>query len=303
MSKHFLDVNMRSLQMQPFSTAFENDLSLSDNLEENTRQYIPQSLPENRLAPLRYTTTFIAMLCLEGEIRTQINQMQYTLQPNDLLLITHNQTGILLGSLPGTRFISLAIGETFYDPRINSDKVAIQQKLFSNHPSSHLTSIEAKELLDIYQATKSKIKQENIVFKREIVFGYVHAFFFNILSLLALREEHGINIQQETSKQEDLFKNFMDLVQEYYVRERSVKFYAQRLNITPKYLSQIIYKVSGRFAGEYIEEFVIVEAKSLLTSHRYSIQEVSDMLHFSSQSLFCRFFKKATGSTPMQFKK
>ena len=303
MSKYFLDVNMHSLQSQPCATAFEDDLSLSDNLEESTQQYMIQSKPETRFAPLRYTTTLIAMLCLKGEIRTQINQTQYTLHANDLLLTTQNQTGVLLGSIPGTRFISLAIGETFYDPRINSGKVAIQQKLLSNQPFIHLTSMEAKELLEVYQVTKVKIKQENIVFKREIITSYVHAFFFNILSFLALRESHGISIQQETSKQEDFFKSFIALVQTYYSRERSIKFYAHKLNITPKYLSQVIYKISGRFAGEYIEELVIMEAKSLLLSHKYSIQEVSKMLHFSSQSLFCRFFKKATGITPMQFKK
>jgi YesN/AraC family two-component response regulator len=85
------------------------------------------------------------------------------------------------------------------------------------------------------------------------------------------------------------------------MHERSIGFYADCLCITPKYLSQIVYKTSGRYAGEYIHEHVIIKAKILIKSHVYSIQQISEMLHFTSPSFFGRYFKKATGYTPLQY--
>jgi YesN/AraC family two-component response regulator len=93
----------------------------------------------------------------------------------------------------------------------------------------------------------------------------------------------------------------MEAVKKYYPHERGIGFYAGLLCITPKYLSQVVHKISGRYAGEYIHDFVILEAKVLIRSRVYSIQQISEMLHFKSQSFFGRYFKNATGYTPLQY--
>ena len=75
-------------------------------------------------------------------------------------------------------------------------------------------------------------------------------------------------------------------------------YYADVMCVTPKYLSQIVHKASGRFAGDWIADFVILEAKALLKSHKYTIQQVADMLNFANQSFFGRYFKKKVGCSP-----
>ncbi len=85
--------------------------------------------------------------------------------------------------------------------------------------------------------------------------------------------------------------------------QRNVQYYANELNVNPKYLTQTVKEVSGKSAGELIDDFVIQEAKLLLTDSSLSISEVGDILHFSDQSFFGKFFKRHTGFSPSEFRK
>ena len=103
------------------------------------------------------------------------------------------------------------------------------------------------------------------------------------------------------NRQEKIFNRFLDLVQTHYKEERSISFYADKMCLTPKYLSLVIHQVSGRFAGEWIKDYVILEAKALLKSKAYTVQQVSDLLNFSNASFFGKFFKAAVGCSPRKY--
>lgn len=74
------------------------------------------------------------------------------------------------------------------------------------------------------------------------------------------------------------------------------------LSIAPKYLSHVVRSVSGRHPGDCIRDYVVLEAKALLKSGKYTVQQVSDSLNFPNQSFFGTYFKKATGVSPMAYK-
>ena len=80
-------------------------------------------------------------------------------------------------------------------------------------------------------------------------------------------------------------------------------FYAEQMNITPKYLSSVIKDISGKTAARWIDEYVILEAKTLLKYSGMSIQEIADALNFSTQSFFGKYFKQHTGCSPSRFKR
>ena len=88
-----------------------------------------------------------------------------------------------------------------------------------------------------------------------------------------------------------------------YTKERSISYYADRLCVTPKYLSQIVRKVSGRFAGDWITDYVILEAKALLKSRKYTIQQIADRLNFANQSFFGKYFKEKVGCSTSEYQK
>ncbi len=80
-------------------------------------------------------------------------------------------------------------------------------------------------------------------------------------------------------------------------------FYAEQLFLTPKHLSRVIKEVSGRSAGEWIDEQVILEAKARLKNLSLTVQEISDQLGFPNQSFFGKYFKRHVGLSPSDYRK
>jgi AraC-like DNA-binding protein len=85
--------------------------------------------------------------------------------------------------------------------------------------------------------------------------------------------------------------------------ERELKFYADRLNLTPMHLSKVVKAASHKSANEWINDHVILEAKALLKSTSMTIQQISEELHFPSQSFFGKYFKRCTGISPREYEK
>ena len=98
-----------------------------------------------------------------------------------------------------------------------------------------------------------------------------------------------------------LFDRFIELVQQHYEQEREIQYYAGLMCMTPKYLSRVVFQASGRYAGEWIRDYVILEAKALLKSGKYNVQQVSIKLNFASASFFGKYFKKSVGCSPRSY--
>jgi AraC family transcriptional regulator, transcriptional activator of pobA len=96
--------------------------------------------------------------------------------------------------------------------------------------------------------------------------------------------------------------SFIKLVVEHHNEERNMAFYADKLCLSPKYLSKLVKAQTGRSAPEWIDAFVILEAKNLLKYSELSIKEIVYKLHFPNQSVFYKFFKAHTGMTPSDYR-
>ena len=105
------------------------------------------------------------------------------------------------------------------------------------------------------------------------------------------------------SRRSGYVNEFMQLVRTHHKQERMVSFYAEKLFISPKYLSLIIKEALGRSAAEVIDEFVILEAKNLLRFSGKNIQQVAYDLNFPNQSSFGKYFKHLTGMSPSEFQR
>lgn len=94
-----------------------------------------------------------------------------------------------------------------------------------------------------------------------------------------------------------------ELINEYYLSLKTPKDYAEKLNITPNYLSAICKEVTGKPAGQLIRDRIILEAKRLILHTQLTISEITHQLGFDDKSHFGKYFKKATGSAPDKFRK
>lgn len=109
-----------------------------------------------------------------------------------------------------------------------------------------------------------------------------------------------INKNLKTSNR--LTEKFLSLVQQHFKKERFLDFYSSQLEVSNKHLSRTIKDATGFTAVEWIDRFVILEAKVLLKSTTMSVQQISDELNFASQSFFGKYFKKHTGRSPKDFR-
>lgn len=120
----------------------------------------------------------------------------------------------------------------------------------------------------------------------------------------ALYTKHIKPKSKDEIRNEEIFSKFHHLMTMHYNKERNVTFYAKELSLSPKYLSHIIKETTGRGAPQWINEYVITHAKSLLNERRdLSINEISEMLGFAELSLFCRYFKHSIGMSPSEFRR
>lgn len=108
---------------------------------------------------------------------------------------------------------------------------------------------------------------------------------------------------QKMSHRETIVHNFIDLVNEYGLKEHSQKFYADRLCITPSYLGAVVKEVSGETVMTWIERNITMHAKSMLKYSDKMVFEIADELNFSGPSVFTKFFKRHTGLTPKEYRR
>lgn len=99
-----------------------------------------------------------------------------------------------------------------------------------------------------------------------------------------------------------IYQDFVDMLAGSHRKERNMKFYADMLSVTPKYLSFVCKKISGRTAPEIITEYVMNDARRFIVGTDYSIKEIGQQLGFSNFAFFCRSVKKYFGKTPLELR-
>lgn len=134
--------------------------------------------------------------------------------------------------------------------------------------------------------------------RTEIIKGLLFSFLTEISCIYSQTDT-----VRASSRNKEIADGFFRLLHLYYKEQCSASFYADKLNLTDKYLSRIIKQVTGNTFYFWISEFILKEAKLLLKSTNMSITEISEVLNFPNSSFFAQFFKRHVGMTPMQFKK
>ena len=110
------------------------------------------------------------------------------------------------------------------------------------------------------------------------------------------------NVPSFRGRKEELFRLFLEKLNTH-PGKHDLSFYAQRMNISPQYLSHLVFEASGSAASDWINRAVTLQAKLLLRSSQHTIEQISETLHFSTTPYFCRFFKREAGMTPTEYRR
>jgi len=163
--------------------------------------------------------------------------------------------------------------------------------------------LDARQLawyLDFYERISHRLADRAHLFRSEILLSCVNLFFFDLCN--SLRDWVGEESESGMSHGFVLFGRFLGMVQQNYKVQRNVVWYSEQLCVTPKYLSEVVKRVSGRTARQWIQLFVLIEIKTLLRNTNYSIKEITGALNFPNQSFLGKYFKNATGQSPSEYR-
>ena len=297
------ELNIKELRAI-FPQASIND-TLSDDLFISEMRYISEM--DIMKYPCRFRG-YLAFFCIEGHFELEINLKRFSVRENSLFLYTPGNivrvANISKEEKEMVHFIVVAISsDLMSSTRFDFNKLYDESLHLLENPSVVLSEQE-KNLCKSYLSLINEISELKIPNTKESVTSLISSIFYLMGALWGNRVTEAIKNQDEGSiRSKAVFENFLKLVRYYHTKERNLSFYADKLFLTPKYLSKLIKTVSGKSAHEWIDSFVILEAKNLLKYSDMSIKSIVYELNFPNQTTFYRFFKTKTGMTPSEYRK
>lgn len=177
--------------------------------------------------------------------------------------------------------------------------VGLQERLFIKATQFYPVSPEVVEaLVSCYKHVSSVMRQPNHPYKEKIIKHLFSAYYYGLGYYL-----HGFQTTATAmSLQQKTCDRFVSLVSTHFKEHRDISFYADRLCVSNKYLSSLLKQETGITALEWIEKYVVMYAKNCLSSTAMTVQQISEELNFSTQSVFGKYFKRVEGVSPMTYR-
>lgn len=167
---------------------------------------------------------------------------------------------------------------------------------------SRLTDNEAKRFLNYCRVIHFRGCNDDPLYRRETILRLLRIYYW----------DHYVAFQKKTtanndpllgSHKEKIAARFDMLVSEHYNTHREITFYADKLHISPLYLTKVIQEINGQGAREKIADYVVVGIKSLLRDANHEIKDIARQTGFATQSSLSRFFRQHTGMSPSEYRR
>ena len=232
------------------------------------------------------------------------NLTRHTLTENSIFV--HLPGSIIQAESTEEIALHAVICEEEFIRRINID-IRLLSQLFLHVEKQPCLKLDEKEWTGITRSFEELgaegTEMPADVYSAEVIRSIIRTLAYKVCRVIGRHiETSGERQVSARSRNDEYFSQFMNILGKHYTQERSVGFYAGQLNLTPKYLTTLIRKTSGRTAVEWIDDYVVLEAKNLLKYSTMSIQEIAYSLNFSNQSFFGKYFKSHTGMTPSAYR-
>ncbi len=271
-----------------------NGLTIWENFDTSHRQ------PAKNQVRAEHMTIFVITT---GKGHLTINRKRVAVQENSMVQISPNT----LLDLPTERQVFTITGVSFTNDFIMDVGIPKRMSEVFNYFSARYSpvwNIESEDTAVLkHQVHVLAQRVKNYAthqFGREIL---IHEFNIFLFEIGALIRKYSQMTHLTFSRKERLVIRFSNLVQQQFRELRTVKKYADQLNVTAKYLTEVVKESSGKNAGEIINGLVILEAKFLLRKSDLTIGEIAEILNFSDQSFFGKYFKRQTGISPKTFRR
>lgn len=157
-----------------------------------------------------------------------------------------------------------------------------------------------KQMMDSdFKLFKNRLSDNRSIFKRDILGRIMQLFLFDLWSVL----HDQMTAMEASDNASRIFLQFLAQVQQHCRIHRDVAFYADKLCLTPKYLSQVSKSITGLPASEWISFYSAYELITMLNDQSKTLTEVAEIMHFETLSHFSRYTKKLLGKSPTEYRK
>ncbi len=246
------------------------------------------------------TDLIIIVFCLKGSAHFHVNLKDVSLEPMHLMVMLSGfifEVEQVSEDFEGVIILNNPDGMALNDEAIVSVSL---RRIMAENGTVLVTDQQFEKLMVMYNLFKQALQDTENPFRNQIVQRLCQVITYYACGVF--QESPIAKIDRVKSRKEEIFDKFILLVEQEYTHERRIIYYADKLNLSPKYLSTVVKEASGKYASDWIDDYVVLEAKALLKKGGLNIQQISDRLNFPNQSFFGRYFKKQTGYSPKDYR-
>ncbi|MBK5721853.1 AraC family transcriptional regulator [Dysgonomonas sp. Marseille-P4677] len=255
-----------------------------------------------QIRPILNQPSGILVFCLEGSAKVNVYTQEYWFSKNQLIVVLPGQLISVKEKSEDFRISYFLVSLEFIEDILRGIP-RLSPLFFIYMRRKHQYMLQRDEVHRISQYFKlvdSWVQPADKLFRREYVVNLLRLLYLDlynnyISNLLAIEVS-------SYRRKEQLTYDFFLLVMMHFKEYREIAFYADKLRISPKYLTSVIKGVSYRSPKDWIVDYTIMEIKALLKNAALNIQEITVMMNFSSQASMSRFFKKHTGKSPTEYR-
>lgn len=248
-----------------------------------------------------FISAYTFTLVQDGWLSILHNGKELRLVPDDLYIYSPGMEITVSGTSEDYKGICLLVDEHLTletDTVRDMVRVAYLPIVRLHEPRIALPPEMATRLANRMGEIAAYLHSENAL--RGAIVQYLFAvFLLDLQSAL----EHSSIMETVPRRTEEVFIGFMRLLSEHFIEHHDIPFYADMLNISPRYLSRVVQQLTGRTVIDYVNQFLVMEATFLLRTSDLSIAQISDRLHFSDQAAFSKFFTRLQGISPKEYRR
>ena len=249
-----------------------------------------------------YMRSTMFILVLSGKATIEINFKTDTVDLGMIILLSFGHFFKVHQLSSDFTCEILYISEEYIDKMYSTDLVYKRVKYgvkMHQTPLLHLQPSEYILLLQRITFIRDLINDISHLYYQEITLSGLNFFFLDLMQIIE-KGDHDKNVK--ISRDQYIFKQFLELLVVSYKSYHQVEFYADKLHITTHYLAMIVRRVSGQSVSNLISQLLYTEAKLMLQQPNLLIQQIAEELNFADQSSFGKFFKRFSGYSPKQFR-
>ena len=245
--------------------------------------------------------TCMHLLCLTGEASFVFNERCYHITKNDLVVIPMPARVSNLAAHDDMQVEWFAADYKFLQNLLPSNNYSIGGSISLNQdPVVPLTDEQASHLLDDFHRLCDRMRDRDKQFYHELMGSLCLTMMYDIFEAHAQRDA----LDTHTDRTAYIVKQLMALLATGISRtERDVSYYAERLNVSPKYLSSTIKRVTGHTVTSYIDRHTVPILKEMLNDERLSLTQIAERMNFATLSYFSRYCTKHLGQSPSLYRK